>query len=69
MGGPGAPDDLAMGHDTQSWLAVSHDPAALVSGKYWYHRRMRKPAPEVTDTAFQDRLTDKLAGLTGVTLF
>ena len=69
MGGPGAPDDLAMGHDTQSWLAVSNDPAALVSGKYWYHRRTRKPAPEVTDTAFQNRLTDKLAGLTGIALF
>jgi NAD(P)-dependent dehydrogenase (short-subunit alcohol dehydrogenase family) len=69
MGGPGAPDDLAMGHDTQSWLAVSNDPAALVSGKYWYHRRTRRPAPGVTDTAFQDRLTDKLAGLTGVALF
>ncbi|SDL65129.1 SDR family NAD(P)-dependent oxidoreductase [Arthrobacter sp. ok362] len=69
MGGAGAPDDLAMGHDTQSWLAVSDDPAALVSGNYWHHRRMRKPAPEVTDTDFQDRLTDKLAELTGVTLF
>ncbi len=69
MGGPGAPDDLAMGHDTQSWLAVSNDPAALVSGNYWYHRRQRMPAPEVTDTDFQDRLTDKLAELTGVTLF
>jgi NAD(P)-dependent dehydrogenase (short-subunit alcohol dehydrogenase family) len=69
MGGPGAPDDLAMGHDTQSWLAVSNDPAALVSGNYWYHRRPRKPAPEVTDAAFQDRLTDKLAELTGIALF
>jgi NAD(P)-dependent dehydrogenase (short-subunit alcohol dehydrogenase family) len=69
MGGPGAPDDLAMGHDTQSWLAVSNDPAALVSGNYWYHRRQRKPAPEVTNTAFQDSLTDKLAELTGLALF
>jgi NAD(P)-dependent dehydrogenase (short-subunit alcohol dehydrogenase family) len=32
MGGPGAPDDLVMGHDTQSWLAASSDSAALVSG-------------------------------------
>lgn len=69
MGGPGAPDDLAMGHDTQSWLAVSDDPAALVSGGYWHHRRQRKPAPEVTDSNFQDRLTRVLADLTGVTLF
>jgi hypothetical protein len=69
MGGAGAPDDLAMGHDTQSWLAVSHDPAALISGNYWHHRRQQKPAPEVIDTDFQDRLTDKLAELTGITLF
>jgi len=69
MGGPGAPDDLAMGHDTQSWLAVSDDPAALVSGGYWHHRRQRKPAPEATDSNFQDRLTRRLAELTGVTLF
>ncbi|WP_144672692.1 SDR family NAD(P)-dependent oxidoreductase [Arthrobacter sp. U41] len=69
MGGPGAPDDLAMGHDTQSWLAVSNDPAALVSGNYWHHRRQRTPAPEVTDPDFQDRFTDKLAELTGITLF
>jgi NAD(P)-dependent dehydrogenase (short-subunit alcohol dehydrogenase family) len=69
MGGPGAPDDLAMGHDTQSWLAVSNDPAALVSGSYWHHRRQRTPAPEVTNPRFQDRLTDKLAELTGIKLF
>ncbi|AXJ11692.1 daunorubicin C-13 ketoreductase [Arthrobacter sp. PM3] len=69
MGGPGAPDDLALGQDTQSWLAVSNEPAALVSGKYWHHRRQRTPAPQVTDTAFQDRLTDRLAELTGTTLF
>lgn len=69
MGGSGAPDDLAEGHKTQAWLAVSNDPAALVSGSYWYHRRQRPPAPEVTDATFQDRLTDKLAELTGITLF
>jgi NAD(P)-dependent dehydrogenase (short-subunit alcohol dehydrogenase family) len=69
MGGPGAPDDLALGQDTQSWLAVSNDPAALVSGKYWHHRRQRTPAPEVMDTSFQDRLTDRLAEITGITLF
>lgn len=69
MGGAGAPDNLAMGHETQAWLAVSNDPAALVSGRYWYHRRQRTPAPEVADARFQDKLTDKLAELTGITLF
>ena len=28
MGGPHATDDLALGHDTQVWLATSDDPAA-----------------------------------------
>ena len=32
MGGAGAPDDLEMGHLTQTGLAVSSDPAAAVSG-------------------------------------
>ena len=69
MGGPGAPDDLTMGYLTQSWLAVSNDPAARVSGGYWYHRQQQKPAAEVADPDFQERLTTKLAELTGVTLF
>jgi NAD(P)-dependent dehydrogenase (short-subunit alcohol dehydrogenase family) len=69
MGGPGAPDDLEMGHLTQIWLAVSDDPAATVSGGYWYHRQRQTPAAEVSDPAFQDQLVAKLAELTGVSLF
>ena len=69
MGGAGAPDDLTMGHLTQTWLAVSSDPAARVSGGYWYHRKQRKPAAEAADPGFQDRLTARLAELTGITLF
>jgi NAD(P)-dependent dehydrogenase (short-subunit alcohol dehydrogenase family) len=69
MGGPRAPDDLEMGHLTQTWLAVSDDPAATVSGGYWHHRRLQTPATEATDPGFQDQLTAKLAELTGVALF
>ena len=69
MGGPGAPDDLEMGHLTQTWLAVSDDPAATVSGGYWHHRQRQTPATEVSDPRFQDQLAAKLAGLTGVSLF
>jgi NAD(P)-dependent dehydrogenase (short-subunit alcohol dehydrogenase family) len=68
MGGAGAPDDLEMGHLTQTWLAVSHDAAATVSGGYWYHRQQQAPAAEARDPAFQDQLLDRLAALTGVTL-
>ena len=69
MGGPGAPADLEMGYLTQTWLAVSDDPAATVSGGYWYHRQRQTPAAEVSDPRFQDQLTAKLAELTGVSLF
>ena len=68
MGGPGATDDLALGHETQSWLAASDDPEATSSGGYWYHRRRRDPAAAAIDPTFQDDLLDQLAGLTGVPL-
>lgn len=68
MGGPGAPDDLEQGHLTQTWLAVSDDPAAKVSGGYWHHRQQRQPAADALDHNFQDRLMDKLLELTGVSL-
>ncbi|MEH7866397.1 SDR family NAD(P)-dependent oxidoreductase [Rhizobium laguerreae] len=69
MGGGGAPDDLEMGHLTQTWLAVSDAEAAKVSGGYWYHRQRREAAADVGDTGFQDALVEKLAELTGVRLF
>jgi len=68
MGGPGATDDLEMGHLTQTWLAVSNDAAATVSGGYWYHRQRQTPAPEARHPAFQDQLMARLAALTGVAL-
>ena len=68
MGGAEATDDLEMGYLTQTWLAVSNDAAATVSGGYWYHRQRQAPAPEAGDPAFQDQLMDRLATLTGVAL-
>ena len=53
MGGAGAPDDLVEGHVTQVWLAVSDDPEASVTGKYWHHRQTHAPAAEVDDPAFR----------------
>jgi NAD(P)-dependent dehydrogenase (short-subunit alcohol dehydrogenase family) len=68
MGGPGAPDDLALGHVTQAWLAVSDSATASVSGRYWHHQRTEEPARPARDVAFQDRLMSRLAALTGVEL-
>lgn len=69
MGGPGAPDDFETGYRTQTFLAVSDDPAAAVSGRYWYHRQPQHPAREASDTRFQDQLSSTLAELIGVPLF
>jgi NAD(P)-dependent dehydrogenase (short-subunit alcohol dehydrogenase family) len=69
MGGPAATGDLELGYLTQTWLAVSNDAAATVSGGYWYHRQRQAPAPPARDPAFQEQLMDRLAALTGVALF
>jgi NAD(P)-dependent dehydrogenase (short-subunit alcohol dehydrogenase family) len=68
MGGPGAPDDLRLGHVTQVWLAASDDPEACTSGGYWYHQRRAEPAPSVHDERFQDELLEELARFTGTRL-
>jgi NAD(P)-dependent dehydrogenase (short-subunit alcohol dehydrogenase family) len=66
MGGAGAPVDVETGQKTQTWLAVSEDPAARVSGRYWHHLRQQEPANEAMDPSFQDQLIDKLGELTCV---
>jgi NAD(P)-dependent dehydrogenase (short-subunit alcohol dehydrogenase family) len=68
MGGPGAPDDLTLGHTTQVWLATSGDPAATSSGGYWYHQHTRPPATAATDIEVQEQLVERLAAITGCPL-
>ena len=68
MGGPGAPDDLRLGHLTQEWLATSEEPEARSSGGYWFHQRLRTPHPAVRDTHFQDSLLAALARFTAAPL-
>jgi NAD(P)-dependent dehydrogenase (short-subunit alcohol dehydrogenase family) len=69
MGGPGAPDDFEMGYLTQTWLSVSDDRTATVSGRYWHHRQPKAAARDVSDARFQDQLSATLTELTGVALF
>lgn len=69
MGGPGAPDDLAKGHQTQAWLATADE--AEISPRtagYWHHRRPREPHPLTRDESFQDDLLRRLGIATGLTL-
>ncbi len=68
MGGPGATDDLALGADTQAWLAVSDDPEAQVSGRVFHHRGLRDPHPAAGRADLQDELLAECQQLTGVEL-
>jgi NAD(P)-dependent dehydrogenase (short-subunit alcohol dehydrogenase family) len=68
MGGPSAPDDLDAAHRTQVWLAISDDPAALVSGRYFYHRQPRQPNPIAEREDAQDALIEACQHLSGVAL-
>jgi NAD(P)-dependent dehydrogenase (short-subunit alcohol dehydrogenase family) len=68
MGGAGAPDDLDEGHRTQVWLAVSDDPAATVTGGYFYHMRPRKPNPATRDVERQEELVDACQRFSGIEL-
>jgi NAD(P)-dependent dehydrogenase (short-subunit alcohol dehydrogenase family) len=68
MGGPGAPDDLSLAPVTQAWLAVSDDPAARVTGQYFYHQNPRRVSSAALRTDLQDELLTYCAGLTGTPL-
>ena len=65
MGGRGAPDDLDRGSETQVWLAVSQDRAAMVSGEYFYHKVRQDIHPAARDPTVQDRLLAVCEELTG----
>jgi NAD(P)-dependent dehydrogenase (short-subunit alcohol dehydrogenase family) len=68
MGGTGAPDDMEQAHRTQAWLAASDDPAAKVTGEYFYHLRKRAPNPETRDGALQNQLLERCRYLSGIAL-
>ena len=68
MGGASAPVGIETGARTQAWLAVSEDPAARVSGRYWHNLRQEQPASEALDVGYQDQLLDILEDLTGIAL-
>jgi NAD(P)-dependent dehydrogenase (short-subunit alcohol dehydrogenase family) len=68
MGGANAPDDLSLGHTTQTWLAVSDDDDARTSAGYWFHQARTEAHPAARDATFQDALVEALTHATGITL-
>ena len=67
MGGRGAPDDLAAGHQTQVWLATNGDATPATAG-YWYHQHTQRPHAAALDEQFQNNLLDALAVETRIRL-
>lgn len=68
MGGARATGDLDAAHRTQVWLAAGDDPAADVTGDYFFHMRPRKPSGAVIDAVRQDRLLTACSRISGVSL-
>lgn len=66
MGGPGAPDDLQKGYETQTWLAVSNDSSAQVCGRYFHHRTERRFNSQANDVMLQERLLNLCGEITGI---
>jgi NAD(P)-dependent dehydrogenase (short-subunit alcohol dehydrogenase family) len=66
MGGPGAPDSLEEAPKTQAWLAVSNDPGARVSGKYFYHMRQSPFNPLAKDEHIQDKFLQQCEKFSGM---
>jgi NAD(P)-dependent dehydrogenase (short-subunit alcohol dehydrogenase family) len=68
LGGPDATDDLPTGASTQVWLAVSDDPEAAVTGRYFKWREDLHANPEAYDTRLQEALLTACADIAGATL-
>ena len=65
MGGRGAPDDLGRGSETQAWLAVSEDSAAMVTAGYFYRKKQQNIHRAARDMTIQDTLLAACEELTG----
>ena len=66
MGGRNAPDDLTQGSVTQVWLATGSDPAAMVSGGYFYHQKPRPVHTAASQVTAQDKFLSECARLSGI---
>lgn len=66
MGGAGAPDDLQQGAETQVWLAGSNDHGAMVTSKYFHHKKEDRAHREAGDSSKQDKLLAFCEEITGI---
>src|SRR5258705_2919151 len=65
MGGASAPGDLEQAVATQVWLAVSEDPGANMSGRYFYRKRTQSAHAAASNVSVQDAFLAACEQLTG----
>jgi len=68
VGGRGASHELAIGADTQVWLATSDEPVAEVSGRFFKWRRDLRANPVAYDIEVQEAMLAACATMTGTDL-
>lgn len=61
MGGSSAPDNLQKGAETQVWLSTTQDTAALVSGRYFHHKKEHQYNPIADSEEAQTELISYLS--------
>jgi NAD(P)-dependent dehydrogenase (short-subunit alcohol dehydrogenase family) len=66
MGGPGAPDNLEKGYQTQVWLAGSSDVHSKVSGQYLHHQKQDRYLRQADDVSMQNHFFSFCETITGV---
>jgi NAD(P)-dependent dehydrogenase (short-subunit alcohol dehydrogenase family) len=66
MGGPGAPDNMEDAIKTQTWLATSSDDEAIVTGQYFYHKKLRLPNPSATKKDIQEKFLEECQRFSGI---
>lgn len=66
MGGPGAPDDLQKGCETQAWLATKNENNANVSGQYFYHQAIKPYNLSANNIALHEKFITICEAHTGV---
>jgi NAD(P)-dependent dehydrogenase (short-subunit alcohol dehydrogenase family) len=66
MGGPGAPGNIEDGSKTQVWLAVSREKEAMVSGCYFYHKKLKNFNKTALDIDIQEKFISECERISGV---
>jgi NAD(P)-dependent dehydrogenase (short-subunit alcohol dehydrogenase family) len=66
MGGPGAPDDLEKGFETQAWLAVSNDQEVSVSGRYFFHKKENRYKAIADEVGVQEKFITACEQISGI---